>query len=332
MRVIAADIGGTNSRLGLIDLTDQARLLHQQNYCNADYQNFEAVLADFIDSQTPEVQPTSLVLAVPAPVTSGVTRLTNLDWEISEARLKQEFSTDALIINDLEAAALGTLSASTDQLIRINDRPMTATGKRVVIGSGTGLGVAWMIRENNTVRSYPTEAGHIDFAPADSHQEELLHFLQKKYDHVSWERILSGPGISDLYRFCSNQPLLNVDAGWVNNQASNGSDAAAEEAMHLFARIYGAFAGNMVLTHRPIDGIFLVGGVTIKTQHWLQSDEFLQAFCAKGRMRHLAEETPVYLLPDEDNGLKGVIMYAETFYKHNDQSHTNSIQHIASQS
>ena len=313
MGVIAADIGGTHSRLVLIDLANGSSVVQQKNYNNADFQNFESVLTHFLGLLKNPVTLSSLILAVPAPVVSGTTRLTNLDWEISEQKVRERFKVDTIIINDLQAAALGTLSVPLENLIIINHQPMTASGKRVVIGSGTGLGVAWLSHEGNVIRSNPTEAGHIDFASADAQQEALHHFLQKKYGHVSWERIISGPGIVDLYRFCSGQPESNASASWVNLQASAGNDKAAEEAMHLFARIYGAFAGNMVLTHRPIDGIFLVGGVSIKTRQWLESDEFLQAFFDKGRMRHLAEETPVYLVPNEDIGLNGVIQYAEMF-------------------
>ena len=310
MAIIAADIGGTHSRLVLIDLANNISVLQQKSYHNSDFQNFESLLMHFLGLLDKAVTVSSLVLAVPAPVISGTTRLTNLDWVIDEQELQERFAVDPVIINDLQAAALGTLSVPREELIAINDLPMTASGKRVVIGSGTGLGVAWLSHEGNVIRSNPTEAGHIDFASADAQQEDLHHFLQNKYGHVSWERILSGPGIVDLYRFCSGLPEADVSASWVNEQASAGNDKAAEEAMHLFARVYGAFAGNMVLTHRPIDGIFLVGGVSIKTRQWLQSDEFLQAFFDKGRMRRLAEETPVYLLPNEDNGLKGVIEYA----------------------
>lgn len=313
MGIIAADIGGTHSRLVLIDPASNVSILEQKNYNNADFHSFDDVLSHFLGLLDKRITLSLLVLAVPAPVESGITRLTNLDWVIREKELQRRFAVDSIIINDLQAAALGTLSVPHEELIAINDRPLTASGKRVVIGSGTGLGVAWLSHEANIIRSNPTEAGHIDFASADTQQEELHHFLQKKYGHVSWERILSGPGIVDLYRFCSGQPDADVNAQWVNEQAADNSNTAALDAMHLFARVFGAFAGNMVLTHRPIDGIFLVGGVSIKTRQWLQSDEFLQAFFDKGRMRRLAEETPVFLVPNEDIGLRGVVQYAEMF-------------------
>ena len=159
-------------------------------------------------------------------------------------------------------------------------------------------------------RAFATEGGHVDFAPGDDIQEELYDYLEKKYDRVSYERILSGPGLIDLYNFCKETNGNGLTAGWVNQQAMQGDNLAAVTAMRLYATIYGSFVGNIVLMFRPTGGIYLVGGVTAKTAYWLQSEFFLDAFLNKGRMSSLATQTPLFLVTDEDTGLKGIIEFA----------------------
>ena len=311
MNIIAADIGGTNCRLAHLELYDgQVFRRSKSCYQNNRFDDFEAVLHKFLQPLK-DAPVDTLVLAVPAPVQEGDIHLTNLDWTIRREQIARDFDIREIhIINDLQAAVLGTLSLTPEKLVAINDRPANPDGKRIAIGAGTGLGVACLHLENHQSHSYATEAGHSDFAPAGERQEALYHFLQQKYGHVSWERVISGPGIVDCYRFCSGNPEQEVSAEWVNAQATEGNDPAAVESMHLFARVYGAFAGNMALTHRPDGGIWLVGGVSIKTRKWLQSDDFLTACTSKGRMRHLAEQTPIWLVLDADNGLNGAIEYA----------------------
>ena len=173
-------------------------------------------------------------------------------------------------------------------------------------------GVAYMHHLQTSFRAFATEGGHIDFAPKDEIQEELLDYLEKKYDRVSYERILSGPGLVDLYGFCTEEAQHDVTAGWVNLQAMQGGDLGAVTAMRLYATIFGSFVGNIALMFRPSGGIYMVGGVTVKTAYWLQSEFFHEAYLDKGRMSSLAMQTPVYLVMDEHTGLKGIIEFART--------------------
>ncbi len=313
MNIIVADIGGTNSRLALIEApaTGQTVIRHQQSYVNARFADFETLLAAFIGecSEIPEIS--LLCLALPAPVKGKSVTLTNIDWTLRQEHLGEQFDIgEVIFINDFQAAALGTTVVDASKLITLNDAPLEPLGPRAVIGAGTGLGVAYMHWLQTNFRAFATEGGHVDFAPGDDIQEELHDYLEKKYDRVSYERILSGPGLIDLYNFCKESNGDEITAGWVNQQAMQGSNLAAVTAMRLYATIFGAFAGNIVLMFRPTGGIYLVGGVTAKTAYWLQSEFFLDAFLDKGRMSSLAVQTPLYLVNDENTGLKGVIEFA----------------------
>ena len=313
MNIIVADIGGTNSRLAWIErpATGQALIRHQQSHVNALFADFETLLATFI-AECGEISAISLLcLALPAPVKGGSVKLTNIDWTLRRKHLGEQFNImEVLFINDFQAAALGTTVIDPSKLITLNDAPVEPLGPRAVIGAGTGLGVAYMHWLQDSFRSFATEGGHVDFAPGDDIQEELHDYLEKKYDRVSYERILSGPGLIDLYGFCAEGEDIDVTADWVNKQAMEGSNLAAVTAMRLYATIFGAFVGNIVLMFRPTGGIYLVGGVTAKTAYWLQSEFFLDAFLNKGRMSLLAVQTPLYLVTDEDTGLKGIIEFA----------------------
>lgn len=313
MNSIVADIGGTNSRLAWIEhpSADKVVIRHQQSFVNAQFPDFETLLAAFIASYGEFPAISLLCLALPAPVKGESVKLTNLDWTLQRQHLGIKFDIKKVIfMNDFQAAALGTAVVDTSKLITLNEAPVEHLGPRAVIGAGTGLGVAYMHWLQDGFRSFATEGGHVDFAPTDDIQEELYDYLEKEYDRVSYERILSGPGLIDLYNFCKESNGLDISAGWVNQQAMLGDNLAAVTAMRLYATIYGSFVGNIVLMFRPTGGIYLVGGVTAKTAYWLQSEFFLDAFLNKGRMSSLAQQTPLYLVTDEETGLKGVIEFA----------------------
>ncbi|MEA3302302.1 MAG: glucokinase [Pseudomonadota bacterium] len=313
MNIIVADIGGTNSRLAWIErpATGKAVIRHQQSYVNALFSEFETLLAAFI-AECGDISTISLMcLALPAPLRGESVTLTNIAWSLHRKHLAEQFNIkEVIFINDFQAAALGTTVVEPSKLITLNDSPVEPLGPRAVIGAGTGLGVAYMHWLQSNFRAFATEGGHVDFAPGDDIQEELYDYLEKKYDRVSYERILSGPGLIDLYNFCKESNGNGLSAGWVNQQAMQGDNLAAVTAMRLYATIYGSFVGNIVLMFRPSGGIYLVGGVTAKTAYWLQSEFFLDAFLNKGRMSSLAAQTPLFLVTDEDTGLKGIIEFA----------------------
>lgn len=309
MNIIAADIGGTKSWLATMDAVS-GELLQESHLLNRNFANFYDLLGEFIDSGKQPVQ--RLYLALPAPVDTEHVKLTNLHWSISTAELKSRLHIEqATLINDFQAAALGTTTINKEQLLVLNDQPADPSGVRVVTGAGTGLGVAYMHLQHAQYRPFATEAGHMTFAPVDAEQHKLRDDLAIKYGHVSYERILSGPGIEDLYRhFSAPVPASETrSAKWINEQAANGNQTA-QRSMKLFARVFGAFAGNLAVTFKPQGGLYITGGVSAKTASWLQGDDFLEAFAYKGRMSPLTMGIPVYLVNNERVGLQGAIQFA----------------------
>lgn len=311
MNVIAADIGGTKSLLAIVD-TASGKLLHEARLMNREYPDFYSLLSTFMHSGTARVQ--GLYLALPAPVNSERVSLTNLHWVISSRELKARLGINQVtFINDFQAAAIGTTTLGNEQLLVLNDQPVDNTGVRVVTGAGTGLGVAYMLWQQDHYQPISSEAGHTTFAPMDDEQLALRNYLSGKYGHVSYERILSGPGIEDIFRHLGRHETIpdTLSAKWINQQASDGN-ATAHRTMQLFARVFGAFASNLAVTFKPRGGLYITGGVSAKTAHWLQGDEFHEAFTHKGRMSQLASATPVYLVNNENVGLQGAVQFAMT--------------------
>jgi glucokinase len=291
---------------------------------SGEFDSFEPLLETFInDSGSTASKIESLTLALPGLVTDSSARLTNLPWVIEKQSLKDAFGIRYVsFMNDFQASALGTgqlqekdqivLNAGISKVADLNDNAI-----RVAVGAGTGLGVAWAQDDEGVAHAYDTEGGHIDFAPVDDTQIRLLQFLQKRHGHVSYERILSGDGLVSLYEFCTGEQGNEVQrdeitAEWVNAQSQD--NAAADKAMTLFVEIYGSYIGNIAMLFKPFGGIFITGGIAAKMVERMQSEEFINAFLNKGRMRTLVEQIAVYLVTDERIGVLGAMSEA---VKHN---------------
>jgi len=315
MMLIAGDIGGTKSLIALLQYNspDDWRIIHEARYQSSDYRGIDGLLQQFLkDSDCPVDNLEQMVLAIPGPIADGACQLTNLNWMVSESELRSTFKLKSVtILNDFQAAALGTLSLQGDDYITLNHAQNGDNGVRLVLGAGTGLGMAYLHpdRVEGGYTSIATEGGHVDFAPATEQEFRFLQYLKKSYTRVSYERILSGSGLVELFCFCAGGAPEDfpVSAAWVNRAAAEKANPIAEEALTLFAAIYGRFAGNMVLAFRPGDGLYLTGGVTAKVSRWLDSKVFLDAYLDKGRMVDIVAQTPVYLVTNERLGLQGAI-------------------------
>lgn len=327
MNIIAADVGGTKTRLIYANATEPQNILYEARYSSGDFESFEPLLKTFIhDSGSSASQIETLTLALPGLVSANSARLTNLPWIIEKQSLKDNFGIkNVSFMNDFQASAFGTSQLlEKDQIVLNPDSrnlDTSSNNTRVAVGAGTGLGVAWAqgnSKENTpgddeTSHAYDTEGGHIDFAPVDDKQIRLLQFLQQHFGHVSYERILSGDGLVSLYQFCaglSNAEIQaqHITAEWVNQQSEN--DAVADAALTLFVQIYGAYIGNIALLFKPFGGIFITGGIAAKIVKKMQSEEFINAYLNKGRMRTLVEQIAVYLVTNERIGVLGAMSQA----------------------
>ncbi|MDT8282090.1 MAG: glucokinase [Gammaproteobacteria bacterium] len=323
MNIIAADVGGTKTRLIKADASKSGDVLYEARYECSDFESFEALLKTFFhDSGSVTGSIETMVLAFPGLVNDTSARLTNLPWIIEKQSLTDNFGVKNIVfMNDFQASALGTMQLQNEDQVVLNpgilNRDVSGAVTRVAVGAGTGLGVAWAQEDgpqgHRVTHAYHTEGGHIDFAPVDETQIELLRFLQQRFAHVSYERILSGDGLVSLYTFFAakagmKQTVQKATAEWINNHSQD--DEAADKALSLFVRIYGAYIGNIALLFKPRGGIFITGGIAAKMLEKMQSENFIDAYLNKGRMRVLVEQIAVYLVTDERVGVLGAMSEA----------------------
>ena len=318
MELIAGDIGGTKSGLAWVksEGTDTQEVRFEQVYASADFATADDLVRQFIvDARQPAAADT-LLLALPGPLRGQHARLTNLEWTLDAADMQASLGVARVrFINDFQAAAAGVASLTAADVVALNPQPVEAGGVRAITGAGTGLGVAFMLAgAEGRIRSFPSEGGHIDFAPANATQDRLLEHLRARYGHVSWERVVSGSAMNDLYRFCCGElgrPLLAepLDGAVLGVRAETG-DAAAAAALDLFIDLYGAWVGNVALLYQPRGGLYVAGGVALHLRSRMRSPRFMAAASDKGRMRGVVEGTPIFLVTQQRLGLLGAIATA----------------------
>lgn len=312
--LLAADIGGTKTLLQLSHLDGE--IILQQRMENDIYSDFETLLTAFFSTVPAKFLPvSSACFAVAAPLSGSRVQLTNRPWIIDSDRLLQKFPLVELsLVNDFAAVGYGIGELEENDLIVLQQGQPEAKSLRAVIGAGTGLGQAILSPLHKSWRVWPTEGGHTDFAAQDIQQQALLNKLFEQFEHVSYERILSGSGLVTLYQFIveqqGNNTTLNLTAEQISLSALQKTDPAAITAMHLFMQIYGAQAGNLALTTLPRGGIFIAGGIAVKNLDLFEQGFFMQSFLAKGRMRGVLEQIPVYLINNPDVGLLGARLLA----------------------
>ncbi len=309
--IIAADIGGTKTRLVFARLQQDVKILYEARYQSTDFASLDAMLVHFIAAAGQQNCVIDVLsLALPGAVDDDSVRLTNLPWVVSKQQLAQHFGIQQIsFMNDFQAAALGVDQVCREDLVVLNPGMHRNDATRAVIGAGTGLGLAWLQGSGPDATAWSTEGGHIDFAPVNTRQIELLEFMLQRYTHVSVERLLSGSGLVKLYEFCSRQSTEGVDAAWVQAEADAGNPPA-RDAMSLFVQIYGSYTGNIALLFKPEGGIYITGGIAGKIIRWMQSDDFISAYLAKGRMEAVAKKIPVNIVNDDRVGVIGALSHA----------------------
>ncbi|AGY59122.1 glucokinase [Gloeobacter kilaueensis] len=322
--ILAGDIGGTNVRLALFeDRGDHLETLAEQSFLTHAYAGLEEIVALFLDRQGhKKVDQASFGVA--GPVIDGQVHATNLPWLIEASTLQSALDLmDVGLINDLEANAYGIALLRPSDLVVVNAGVPGATGNAAIISAGTGLGEAGLYWDGHRHRPFATEGGHTDFAPAGELQVELLQYLTAEYGRVSWERVLSGPGLYNLYRFlrdtgrgkesaATQQQLRQAEdlPSVIGRSALSGNDPLSEQALDLFVALYGAEAGNLALKIMARGGLYVGGGIAPKIVAKLRTPAFLQAFVAKGRLQPLLEAMPLSIILNDRTALLGAARYA----------------------
>ena len=315
--VVAGDVGGTKTVVGTFSLQGERPVpILVESYASAEFPSLEALLDRFIAGSTGTVS--GACFGIPGPVVGGRSRLTNLQWEVSEAAVSEHFGWPHVkLINDLSATALGIPALYDSELCKLNAAEPDSAGTIGVLAPGTGLGVSLMVNVGGEYHPVASEGGHVDFAPLNERQLGLWRFLRDRLPHVSIERLISGPGLVTIYSWLREsggteepawlkQQLARDDPAKVISEAAlTGSDPICNEALDEFVSILGASAGNLALTGMTTGGIYLGGGISPKVLERLSSGPFMEAFLAKGRFRELLTRIPVRVILNDKAALLG---------------------------
>lgn len=323
MRVLAGDIGGTKIRLAVFEIGKARRLtvLAEESYQSIRYDSLDTLVSRFLDEFDGSCDIASFGIA--GPIKSGRCEATNLPWTVDAHRLALEQGFERVyLINDLEANAWGIAALKEKDFFVLNPGDPQVQGNEAVIAAGTGLGEAGMYWDGRQHRPFATEGGHTDFSPGDALERALLKYLAKRFAHVSWERVLSGPGLVNVYQFLSEYHRVEGPAGLQEELHNNDAAAAiskagiagrcplCSQALDLFAHLYGVEAGNLVLKVMATGGVYIGGGIAPKILERLKGPHFMSAFIAKGRMQSLLEAIPVKVILNDRTALLGPALCA----------------------
>jgi glucokinase len=315
--ILAGDIGGTNVRLALLEAVSGKLVMREEaRFPSRDFPGLEAVVEKFLGGRK---LVTAAGFGVAGAVRNGRCEATNLPWVVDSAVLARRLSLPTVaLVNDLYANAVGLGELSPKDFAVVNPGEEDPDGNRALISAGTGLGEAFLVQREDRWAPYPSEGGHCSFAPRGSEEIELLRHLQARFGHVSVERVLSGPGLVNVYRF-ERERSEALEPTWLTEEiarrgdaapvvaraALEGKDAAAERAMSRFVSIYGAEAGNLALKALATSGVFVGGGVAPKILPKLVDGRFFVAFCDKGRFGPLLAKVPVKVILNDQCALLG---------------------------
>lgn len=324
MKVLAGDIGGTNARLAVCDVTEGTVLrVVEEIQPSTRFKTFKEIVREFVAKHDVDLR--GACFGLPGPVRGRSVSLTNLPWTVDADELERDLGLpNVRLVNDLVANAYGleTLTASDFHTLRegVPD-PMGNVG---LIAAGTGLGQAGLHRVHGTLIPFGTEGGHTDFSPTNAVECDLLEFLQRRHgDHISWERVVSGPGLTSVYDFLRER-APSAEPAWLREELASAHDPSAvigrhaiterselaAEAVNLFLGLYGAEASNLALKLLATGGMYLGGGIAPKLRPAFAESPFLQRFNHKGRMRAVVEAMPIRIVLDDKAALQGAALHA----------------------
>jgi len=318
---LAGDVGGTKTNLAIF--TSEGGKLHvvaEQSFLNHSYAGFEEIVKEFLAGHDYIV--TQACFGIAGPVKAGRAKMPNLPWTIDSALLGAALYIDRVfLLNDLEATAYGIAVLQPENVMVLSEAG-PQLGNIALIAAGTGLGEAILVWDGVTHRASASEGGHADFAPRDAEQIELLRYLIAKFGHVSYERLVSGPGLLNIYNFLKESGFAK-EPDWLSSRLSESADASAvitetalsaqselsTHALELFVSIYGAEAGNLALKALATAGVYIGGGIAPKILPKLKDGTFVRAFRDKGRFSTLLESVPVRVILDPKTALRGAAYY-----------------------
>lgn len=319
--ILAGDIGGTKTHLALFPPGGSPRKpALDRIYPSQDHASPDRLVRTFLDEAG--TRPTRVVLGIAGPVVNNRADITNLPWTVDGAALGLALGTEVRLLNDLEATGWGVSTLEASDLSPLH-AGRAERGNCALLAAGTGLGEALLMWNGSDWTPSASEGGHTDFGPRDALEDELLQWLRARYGHVSYERILSGPGLADLYRFFRDtgrgaepDPVrarfdeADDPAAVVTEAALSGECERARLTLGRFCSIYGAEAGNVALKFLAVGGVFVSGGIAPRILAALRQGAFERAFLDKGRLQHVVESIPVHVVLDPATALWGAAALA----------------------
>ena len=319
--VLAGDIGGTKTHLALFEKGEPRQSLISAKFKSAHYENLNQIIKEFMkNNEFDGIE--CACFGIAGPIQGRICKATNLPWIVDADLISKELDiSQVFLINDLEATAYGINCLNKDEFFSLNEGKVSK-GNGALIAAGTGLGEAGLFWDGKVLTPFACEGGHCSFAPENELEIKLLIYLRKQYEHVSYERVLSGPGLYHLYRFVIDEKLEKekesvkkafetIDPPKVITEMGMKSACpACMRALDLFVSIYGGEAANLALKMLAVGGVFIGGGIAPKILNELREGSFMKRFIQKGRFTSLLLGIPVKVLLNENTALLGAAYYA----------------------
>lgn len=322
MIVLAGDVGGTNARIALVEMNGEgARIVKEGRYRSHDYSGLSPIVRQFCEETGS--RPDRACLAMACPLVDGDCTAPNLPWKVNAGRLATEIEIPrTALINDFVAVGYGIPLLTASDLATLQPGTPSPSGTIALIGAGTGLGQGFLVWEGDRYRVLPSEGGHADFATRGALEAGLLGFLETQFHRVSWERLLSGAGLVNIYRYLASAGVAPEQssirdemqredpAAVITRHGLAHTDALCDRTLDLFCGILGAQAGNLALTVVAKGGVYLAGGIVPRIVERLRSGGFMKTFLDKGRLSDLLAQIPVHVILNPSVGLLGAAAMA----------------------
>ncbi|MFZ0198486.1 MAG: glucokinase [Candidatus Sulfotelmatobacter sp.] len=316
--ILAGEIGATRTRLAAFETEgSRLQLVVEKNYPSQHHDGLSGILADFVKTEGIPVH--SACLGVAGPVRAGRSKISNLPWVIDAREVAKQLRLASVgLLNDLEAYAYGIDGLDSKDFISLSEGSEEAEGNRAVISAKTGLGMAGLYWDGFRHHPFACEGGHADFAPRNDLQMELMSYLQKRYGRISCERVLSGPGIRNIYDFLRDAHKAE-EPEWLRTELSaapdppalisrialEGKAAICDQTLSIFVSVFGAQTGNCALNFMSTGGLFIGGSIAAKIVPKMKDPVFMEAFLDKGRMETILKDMPVKIVANDDCGMIG---------------------------
>lgn len=325
---LVVDVGGTYSRLAIMNQRHQ--MACEQSFINYEFESFTDILKSYFNFYRQDLADCQqCCIAVAGPVNHGSAQLTNINWHLNIDELRANLPFERIeLINDFYSLGYCIPLLQDDALIALQTGKPNKNALKIIVGAGTGLGVALVKSTARKIEVFPSEGGHVDFAPTNSRQIKLLEFMLKKYQHISVEHLVSGHGIEHVFEFVCQEHGVdsnfniddfisdNISGQKIIQLAMEQQDKMAIEAIKLFSEIYAAFIGNVALQALPYGGIYITGGIARRILPYLQDNNFLNAYKSKGPISPILYDIPIHYISTHHASLLGAGNYIQKIAAH----------------